>query len=76
MCAREGGANTTSFLAAHFAKGNRKLGGGGKEVEWEREGGEEICAWPRFRIRIFFRRRRISYFALRNAPQKNLTDDL
>ena len=29
MCAREGGANTTSiFLAAHFAKQNTKFGGG------------------------------------------------
>ncbi len=30
VCAREGGANTTSFLAAHFAKQNTKFGGGGK----------------------------------------------
>ena len=30
VCAREGGANTTSFLAAHFAKRNTKFGGGGK----------------------------------------------
>ena len=31
MCAREGGANTTSYiLAAHFAKRNTKFGGGGK----------------------------------------------
>ena len=37
MCAREGGANTTSFLlAAHFAKRNTKFGGG------ESEGGAGI----------------------------------
>ena len=30
MCAREGGANTTSLLAAHFAKRNTKFGSGGK----------------------------------------------
>jgi len=37
VCAREGGANTTSFLlAAHFAKRNTKFGGG------ESEGGAGI----------------------------------
>ena len=30
MCARVGGANTTPFMAAHFAKQNTKFGGGGK----------------------------------------------
>jgi len=30
VCAREGGANTTPFVAAHFAKQNTKFGGGGK----------------------------------------------
>ena len=30
VCAREGGANTTPILAAHFAKQNTKFGGGGK----------------------------------------------
>jgi len=30
VCARVGGANTTSFLAAHFAKQNTKFGGDGK----------------------------------------------
>jgi len=30
VCARVGGANTTSILAAHFAKRNTKFGGGGK----------------------------------------------
>ena len=29
-CARVGGANTTPFMAAHFAKQNTKFGGGGK----------------------------------------------
>ena len=33
VCAREGGANTTSFLAAHFAKRNTKFGGGESEGE-------------------------------------------
>jgi hypothetical protein len=28
VCAREGGANTTPILAAHFAKQNTKFGGG------------------------------------------------
>jgi len=37
---------------------------GKKEGGW----GEGIFARPRFPIPIFFRRRRISYFALRNAP--------
>ncbi len=36
MCARVGGANTTPFLAAHFAKRNTKFGGG------ESEGGAGI----------------------------------
>ena len=30
VCARVGGANTTPFMAAHFAKQNTKFGGGGK----------------------------------------------
>ena len=30
VCAREGGANTTFLLTAHFAKRNTKFGGGGK----------------------------------------------
>jgi hypothetical protein len=30
VCAREGGANTTPFMAAYFAKQNTKFGGGGK----------------------------------------------
>jgi len=30
VCARVGGANTTSFSVAHFAKRNTKFGGGGK----------------------------------------------
>ncbi len=30
VCARVGGANTTPFMAAHFAKRNTKFGGGGK----------------------------------------------
>ena len=33
MCARVGGANTTSFLAAHFAKRNTKFGGGKIGIE-------------------------------------------
>ena len=33
VCARVGGANTTSFLlAAHFAKRNTKFGGGGASL--------------------------------------------
>ena len=28
VCARVGGANTTPFMAAHFAKRNTKFGGG------------------------------------------------
>ncbi len=30
VCARAGGANTTPFMATHFAKQNTKFGGGGK----------------------------------------------
>jgi hypothetical protein len=30
VCTRVGGANTTPFMAAHFAKQNTKFGGGGK----------------------------------------------
>jgi len=30
VCARVGGANTTSLMAAHFAKQNTKFGGCGK----------------------------------------------
>ena len=41
MCAREGGANTISFLAAHFAKRNTKFGGG-KKLESESEGGQKF----------------------------------
>jgi len=33
VCARAGGANTTPFLAAHFAKRNTKFGGGESEGE-------------------------------------------
>ena len=40
MCAREGGANTTPILAAHFAKRNTKNCGGGKEAA-ESEGGQK-----------------------------------
>jgi len=41
MCARVGGANTTSFLAAHFAKRNTKNCGGGKR-SGESEGGQKF----------------------------------
>ena len=41
MCAREGGANTTSFLAAHFAKRNTKNCGGEKR-SGESEGGQKF----------------------------------
>ena len=41
VCAREGGANTTSFLAAHFAKRNTKNCGGGKR-SGESEGGQKF----------------------------------
>jgi len=41
---------------------------GKKEGGW----GEGIFARPRFPIPIFFCRRRISYFALRNAPPRIL----
>jgi len=37
-----GGANTTLFLAAHFAKRNTKFGGGGKKLESESEGGQKF----------------------------------
>ena len=40
MCARVGGANTTLFLAAHFAKRNTKFGGGEKKLESGSGGGE------------------------------------
>jgi len=36
VCARVGGANTTPFMAAHFAKQNTKFGGG------ESEGGQKF----------------------------------
>ncbi len=44
VCAREGGTNTTSFLAAHFAKRNTKNCGGekrsgGKARAGKKEGG-------------------------------------
>ena len=42
MCARVGGANTTSLLAAHFALRNTKFGGGGKKLESESEGGQKF----------------------------------
>ena len=41
MCARAGGANTTSFLAAHFAKRNTKNCGGEKR-SGESEGGQKF----------------------------------
>ena len=42
VCARAGGANTTSFLlVAHFAKRNTKFGGG-KKLESENEGGQKF----------------------------------
>jgi hypothetical protein len=41
VCAREGGANTTSFLAAHFAKRNTK-NCGGKKRSGESEGGQKF----------------------------------
>src|SRR4030042_3220218 len=41
VCAREGGANTTSFLAAHFAKRNTKNCGGEKR-SGESEGGQKF----------------------------------
>ncbi len=53
VCARVGGANTTSFLAAHFAKRNTKFGGDGKKLESESEGeattlkNAEIVNWRR-----------------------------
>ena len=41
MCAREGGADTTSFLAAHFAKRNTKNYGGEKR-SGKSEGGQKF----------------------------------
>ena len=41
VCARAGGANTTSFLAAHFAKRNTKNCGGEKR-SGESEGGQKF----------------------------------
>ena len=41
VCAREGGANTTSFLTAHFAKRNTKNCGGEKR-SGESEGGQKF----------------------------------
>jgi len=41
VCARVGGANTTSFLAAHFAKRNTKNCGGEKR-SGESEGGQKF----------------------------------
>jgi hypothetical protein len=41
VCAREGGANTTSLLAAHFAKRNTKNCGGEKR-SGESEGGQKF----------------------------------
>ena len=41
MCARVGGANTTSFLAAHFVKRNTKNCGGEKR-NGESEGGQKF----------------------------------
>src|SRR4030042_6164601 len=41
VCAREGGANTTSFLAVHFAKRNTKNCGGEKR-SGESEGGQKF----------------------------------
>ena len=41
VCAWEGGANTTSFLAAHFAKRNTKNCGGEKR-SGESEGGQKF----------------------------------
>ncbi|MFH1233572.1 MAG: hypothetical protein V1649_02890 [Patescibacteria group bacterium] len=41
VCAREGGASTTSFLAAHFAKRNTKNCGDEKR-SGESEGGQKI----------------------------------
>src|SRR3989338_4045863 len=41
VCARAGGANTTSFLAVHFAKRNTKNCGGEKR-SGESEGGQKI----------------------------------
>jgi len=43
VCAREGGANTTSLLAAHFAKRNTKNCGGEKR-SGESEGGQKFPA--------------------------------
>jgi len=41
VCAREGGANTTSFLVAHFARRNTKNCGGEKR-SGESEGGQKF----------------------------------
>ena len=41
VCAREGGANTTSFLAAHFAK-RRTKNCGGEKRSGESEGGQKF----------------------------------
>jgi len=41
VCAREGGANTTPFLAAHFAKRNTKNCGGEKR-SGDSEGGQKF----------------------------------
>ncbi|MBU1663710.1 hypothetical protein KKE25_04030, partial [Patescibacteria group bacterium] len=50
----------------------KKEGGWGEGPEGValRPYGVKIFARPRFPIPIFFRRRRISYFALRNAPPR------
>ena len=56
--AREGGANTTPFLAAHFAKRNTKNCGGEKRSGSESEGGQKFlppnplpfCPPERFRF--------------------------
>ena len=53
MCARVGGANTTSFLAAHFAKRNTKNCGGGKRSR-ESEGGQKFLP-PRPPARLAMR---------------------
>ena len=74
VCAREGGANTTFFLAVHFAKRNTK-NCGGKKRSGESEGGQKFLPPNPFPFcppkRLGFRRaKRAINFAQRNCAQK------
>jgi len=61
VCARAGGANTNSFLAAHFAKRNTKFGGG------ESEGGQKFLVDVHSPTPFLFARPSVQ-FGARSAP--------